>query len=797
MFKLLALHVLGECSSYIQKCLHPNTFYYLCTDYRFEVPGKVYRGNKFFYPLQDDFYALRQNYNFMEKQLISPIVNINAIVGKNGDGKSTIVELIIRLINNYIAHEQINRKFQTEQPLKYVDGVHAELYFQVDKNIYKLYNRGKKCGVVKVASIKDSPSFDVLNENESSDVLDGIYTFVSNYSHYSYNLYDFRQEGDNSLSSNAETSFATCWLNYIFHENDGYVTPISIHPLRKNGMIDINKETYLSKQRLLYLFVKEKDGQNTFRNILGKQAVAIKLIPIPTSKLLEHSIKDFFYANKEDDSSLDWAITPLENIITSINNESQENEIEEESQEKLLNIENLYEVYIRDIDSVFAKILEGDDFPQDEQKRYRKFLKKITQLLDAENKVRRKKIDYKYRPNKSNIQSLIEIVDKLYSMTQNTSKTHYFFQKYNEQYITKSVITYYNLRQLSRLHTIYKIALFYRIDTKLLTTEYSKLTNVQRAKIYKIYKTLTIFETYPKYIEKIQSREKKRGSDSCFEYNADELNSLMKQLDYDRTNKSHIVRKLEQVDNYIKQPTDLYDEPDLVIPNMNDGMNAKYKIKDISCIAKYYQEENIDIFHLVPPVFEYDIVLKDGNSYVELNSLSSGEKQLLHSIGAILYHMQNVDSTQVYESINVILEEIELYFHPEYQRQFISHLLEQIYGIQWNTIKNINITFVTHSPFLLSDIPKSNVLFLKEGKPSYEMQENTFGANIHSLLKNGFFLPNLPIGEFAYQKIDELFRKLNERQYDDEDVAQIRQEISIIGEPYLREQLYRLLRINS
>ena len=65
------------------------------------------------------------------------------------------------------------------------------------------------------------------------------------------------------------------------------------------------------------------------------------------------------------------------------------------------------------------------------------------------------------------------------------------------------------------------------------------------------------------------------------------------------------------------------------------------------------------------------------------------------------------------------------------------------------------------------------------------------------LLKNGFFLPNLPIGEFAYQKIDELFRKLNERQYDDADEAQIRQEISIIGEPYLREQLYRLLRINS
>ena len=96
---------------------------------------------------------------------------------------------------------------------------------------------------------------------------------------------------------------------------------------------------------------------------------------------------------------------------------------------------------------------------------------------------------------------------------------------------------------------------------------------------------------------------------------------------------------------------------------------------------------------------------------------------------------------------------------------------------------------------MLSDIPKCNVLFLKDGRPNYSMQENTFGANIHSLIKNGFFLPNIPMGAFAFKKINELFRQLNSADHDhsEESIARIKQEIALVGEPYLREQLYRLL----
>lgn len=794
MFKLLALRVLDDCADHISKCLRKNVYYYFCTDFRFEISGKVYRGNRYLGQLQGDFYVPKQKYNFIEPKPTRLKININAIVGKNGDGKSSIVELAIRLINNYIAQEQgkvtEKTKFRTEQPLKYVVGVSAELYFQIEQNIYKLYNRENKCGVVRFAKIEDSECFDISNEDESFDVLDSIYTLVSNYSHYSYNIYDFRKEWDMSIQLKDEDGQnEACWLYHIFHKNDGYVTPISIHPFRRSGIIDINKEAYLSKQRLLYLFVKSSDGQNAFRNILGKQAVGIRLTPSSRSKLLDHSIRDFFYANIEEDNSLDWPIFPIENLVLNIKGGSQET--------GMTGLYDKIELCLKEVGPVLSKIIEGSDFPKKERSNYKEFLEYITQILDRDYVEKRGKKSYKYRSSDtSNIQSLGYAIGRLYEEMPESPEMSSFMQKFNDHLFNKTYAVY-NLRQLSRLHTIYSIAIFYKIDTKLLLKPYEKLTNKQRAQIYKIYKTLTIFETYPKYKEQIQTKEKKKGVDICIEYNKSDIKKLIKQLSDDIINNSHVTRKLVQVDNYLNQNDDIFQKSDMEIPQLNKESSTQYIIKDINCLSQYYGEKNVDIFHLIPPVFEYDIILKDGNSYVELNSLSSGEKQLLHSIGAIIYHVQNIDSTQVYQSINMVLEEIELYFHPEYQRLFISRLLEQLYGINLTHIRNINITFVTHSPFVLSDIPKCNVLFLRDGEPDYEMQENTFGANIHSLLKNGFFLPNLLVGEFAHMKINELFRQLNSGDYEksEENIEKIRQEISVIGEPYLREQLFRLLRI--
>ena len=76
--------------------------------------------------------------------------------------------------------------------------------------------------------------------------------------------------------------------------------------------------------------------------------------------------------------------------------------------------------------------------------------------------------------------------------------------------------------------------------------------------------------------------------------------------------------------------------------------------------------------------------------------------------------------------------------------------------------------------------------------PTCTMQENTFGANINGLLKNGFFLPSLPMGEFAHQKINDLFGKLHSGDFDVADLPQIKNDIMTVGEPAIRAQLLML-----
>ena len=72
-------------------------------------------------------------------------------------------------------------------------------------------------------------------------------------------------------------------------------------------------------------------------------------------------------------------------------------------------------------------------------------------------------------------------------------------------------------------------------------------------------------------------------------------------------------------------------------------------------------------------------------------------------------------------------------------------------------MKNLHIIIASHSPFILSDLPKENIIFLEEGKQVKPFKgKQTFGANIHTLLSDGFFMSDGLMGEFAKGKIEEI-----------------------------------------
>ncbi|WP_459195800.1 AAA family ATPase [Wukongibacter baidiensis] len=121
---------------------------------------------------------------------------------------------------------------------------------------------------------------------------------------------------------------------------------------------------------------------------------------------------------------------------------------------------------------------------------------------------------------------------------------------------------------------------------------------------------------------------------------------------------------------------------------------------------------------------------------------------------------------------------------------------------------NVQLIISTHSPFILSDVREEDVflLYLNE-EQSWEERElqistekfNVFGANIYDLLKESFFF-NRTIGEFANRKMESDFQifKMDKMSfktaYETNEITkkqliQVKYLIDKIGEPVLRHSL--------
>lgn len=263
---------------------------------------------------------------------------------------------------------------------------------------------------------------------------------------------------------------------------------------------------------------------------------------------------------------------------------------------------------------------------------------------------------------------------------------------------------------------------------------------------------------------------------------------------------SHVTFKLRQVLNYLKN---IAHEQDYLDYRNRKNSNL------ISPMAKKINNlkaEKQSILELIPPpIFNVDIILipvrQGSGPDVKFSSLSSGEKQQTYLVSSLLYHLYNLDSVSKfkvrYQNINIVLEEIELYYHPELQKDFIKYFLDSIERIDLSFIKSINIIFITHSPFILSDIPSSNVMFLnvQNGVAVQKMDKrNTFGANIHELLGDSFFMEKGYTGSFAHKVIEETIDWLNRNKIKREssfETKKIKYEkiIKLIDEPILRLKL--------
>jgi len=58
-------------------------------------------------------------------------------------------------------------------------------------------------------------------------------------------------------------------------------------------------------------------------------------------------------------------------------------------------------------------------------------------------------------------------------------------------------------------------------------------------------------------------------------------------------------------------------------------------------------------------------------------------------------------------------------FHPEWQRKYLNMLIE-FFNKVWGEEKKINLILASHSPFIASDLPTENVIFLGDKENNWK-----------------------------------------------------------------------------
>jgi len=241
---------------------------------------------------------------------------------------------------------------------------------------------------------------------------------------------------------------------------------------------------------------------------------------------------------------------------------------------------------------------------------------------------------------------------------------------------------------------------------------------------------------------------------------------------------------------------DLYDfniEHNDCIPSIKVALNDKSKM---IVLKKTFLDNYLSIIWK-------DLIYSDGFINFKWNDLSTGERAVLSCISRLYNLVQRFSSKgrydskpKKYEHLIIFLDEPDLGLHAMWQKEFLNDFIQGVTAIRSGC--NIQLLITSHSPFLVSDLPKENIIFLDKKKETGnckvcqpENMSSTFGANIHSLYRNSFFLENGLMGEFAKGKIDGVIEDLNksDQNLSEERQGEMKFIIEQVGEPLIKDKL--------
>lgn len=189
--------------------------------------------------------------------------------------------------------------------------------------------------------------------------------------------------------------------------------------------------------------------------------------------------------------------------------------------------------------------------------------------------------------------------------------------------------------------------------------------------------------------------------------------------------------------------------------------------------------------------------------------LSKGENYLLMSLSLIASKLAQ-ESSMVWKSVIVAIDEYESHLHIEWVRRYLSILL-QFLNTKGQELKiKFQVIIATHSPMIISDLPSESTVLLEMGKEPRKAKHG-FASNYYDIMSDSFFLDDT-IGEFAKQKINQVIKRLNslsnlldKKEFRSKKVSNkfmqqsqlilghVNPIIELIGDPFIKQQLDRMM----
>lgn len=194
--------------------------------------------------------------------------------------------------------------------------------------------------------------------------------------------------------------------------------------------------------------------------------------------------------------------------------------------------------------------------------------------------------------------------------------------------------------------------------------------------------------------------------------------------------------------------------------------------------------------------------------------ISTGEKAMLNLFSRFYFAKSKIiekvkeerfSKKRIPNMLYILIDEAELGFHLQWQKEYVHNIIEYLpKTLEFDTVEGklypkIQIIFTTHSTLTLSDIPNTHISYIKiKDKKAYvlaneEKPKKSFGANVHSLMSDSFFLRNGLVGSFAIEKINGIIAILNLEKPTPEELEKVKAVIQIIDEPILKTKLQSML----